>query len=163
MAIALTHNARAIHCMGTSVEDGWRESSRPELWAVGRLQRPADDCPTRASHPNPLLLYPAVHFSAPAMLPQEGGQAVEEMAQLAGIGFGWHRRAKPKAGWEARQRRDFDTALRPQPARLASAVDLVTAQSLGGPHRYWAARIAATRLVRRLSRNKLGTLGWNYD
>ena len=36
--------------MGTSVQDGWRESSRPELWAVCGLQRPTtDDCPTRAS------------------------------------------------------------------------------------------------------------------
>jgi hypothetical protein len=49
--------------MGTSVEDCWRESSRPELWAVW-LQRPVDDRPARAGHPHALPVRPAVQLAA---------------------------------------------------------------------------------------------------
>src|SRR5713101_8395649 len=40
-----------ISRMGTSVEDGWWESSRPELLAVCGLQRSTDDRPARG-HPD---------------------------------------------------------------------------------------------------------------
>jgi hypothetical protein len=70
--------------MGTSVEDGWREFSRPELLMACRLQRPTDNRPTRAGHPDPFLICAAVQLPAPAMLLEEGGQAVEEVAQLIG-------------------------------------------------------------------------------
>lgn len=42
--------------MGTSVTDGWPESSRPELWTACRLRRPTDDRSTRANHPDPFVL-----------------------------------------------------------------------------------------------------------
>jgi hypothetical protein len=38
--------------MGTSVRDGWRESSRPELLAACRLQRAADHRAARTRHPD---------------------------------------------------------------------------------------------------------------
>jgi len=49
------------------------------------LQRAADDCPTRARHPDPYLICPAVQLSAVAVLIKEGDQAGEEVAQLATI------------------------------------------------------------------------------
>jgi len=36
----------------------------------------------------------AVHLPAQAMLLEEGGQVVEELAQLSRIGFVWHRGGK---------------------------------------------------------------------
>ena len=83
--------------MGTSLEDGWRESSRPELLAVCRLQRAADDRPARAGHPNPFLVCSAVQVTAVAVLIKEGDQAGEEVAQLARIGV-WHCEGEPRAG-----------------------------------------------------------------
>jgi hypothetical protein len=55
--------------------------------AVCRLQRAADDRPTAAGYPDPFLVGPTVQLSTSLMLLEEGGQAGEEMAQLARIRF----------------------------------------------------------------------------
>jgi hypothetical protein len=60
-----------------------------KLLAVCRLQRPADDRPARAGHPDPFVLCSAVQLSAVAVLIKEGDQAGEEVAQIAGIRFVW--------------------------------------------------------------------------
>jgi hypothetical protein len=75
--------------MATSTWDGWLKSSRAELLAVCGLQRPADDRPTRAGHPHPFVLSPAIQLSAVAELIKEGRQAGELVAQLATISFVW--------------------------------------------------------------------------
>jgi hypothetical protein len=85
-----------ISLLCTLVKDGWRESNRPELLAVCRLQHPTDDHPARAHHPHPLVISPAIQVPAVAMLLEEGSQAVEEVAQLANIRV--HCGEKPKAG-----------------------------------------------------------------
>jgi hypothetical protein len=71
------------------VEDGWRESSRPELSAVCRGQRPTDDRATRAGHPHSFLICPTVHLPVSAVISEEGNQAGEEIGPLAGIGLAW--------------------------------------------------------------------------
>src|SRR5882724_1363913 len=48
----------------------------PELLAVCRLQRPADDGPTGAGHPDPFLACAAVQLSAPLVLQVEGVQSL---------------------------------------------------------------------------------------
>ena len=65
------------------------KSSKPELWAACGLQGPTEDRPTRAGHPHPFLICPAVQLPAPAVFCEEGGQAFEETTQLAKIGFVW--------------------------------------------------------------------------
>jgi hypothetical protein len=76
--------------MGTSVQDGWRESSRPELWAVCGLQRPTtDDCP----HTSIIQIQSsstAVEIAAPAMLLEEARQDRLRVATAL--------RREPKAG-----------------------------------------------------------------
>ena len=55
--------------------------------AVCRRQRAASDRPARARHPDPFLVRPTVEIATPAVFREERGQALEEMAQLAWIGF----------------------------------------------------------------------------
>ena len=78
-----------IRRMGTPLRTTGGEFSRPELLAVCRLQRPTDDRPTCAGHPDPFVLCPTVQFSTVAMLTKEGDQAGEEVAQLGGTGLLW--------------------------------------------------------------------------
>src|SRR5439155_22803143 len=62
--------ASPIRRMGTSVEDGWRESSRPELLMACGLQRAADDRPARARHPQTRSpSTPPSSLATPPMLP----------------------------------------------------------------------------------------------
>jgi integrase len=56
--------------------------SRPELSAVGGLQRPALDRPTRAGHPDPFLVRPAVEVAASPVFFQESSQACKDLADL---------------------------------------------------------------------------------
>jgi hypothetical protein len=58
--------------MDTSVEDGWRESSRPELLAACRLQRAADRRAARTRHPDAVAVDGGVEVAATAMLLEEG-------------------------------------------------------------------------------------------
>ena len=51
------------------------------------FQSPADDRPTRADHPDPFVLCPAVQLPAGAVLIEESDEAGEHVAQLAGTEF----------------------------------------------------------------------------
>src|SRR5258706_13476098 len=50
------------------------KSSRPELLAACRLQRPTDDGPARAGHPDPFLICPAIPVLHSSGLIKERGQ-----------------------------------------------------------------------------------------
>jgi hypothetical protein len=64
--------------MGTSVEDGFRESSRPELWAVCGFQRPIDHRAARTRHPDTIAIDAAVEIAAVLVLLEEDLERVEE-------------------------------------------------------------------------------------
>jgi hypothetical protein len=67
--------------MGTSVEDGWRESSRPALLAACRLQRSADRRAARTRHPDAIVLDIGVEFTAAAMFLEEGVEVGERVTR----------------------------------------------------------------------------------
>ena len=56
-------------------------------WSARGFQSPADDRPTRADHPDPFVLCPAVQLPAGAVLIEESDEAGEHVAQLAGTEF----------------------------------------------------------------------------
>ena len=91
-SIAIGLATRAVTCGAESAASGPRtpavtswESGRPELLTACGLQRPADDRPTRAGHPDPFLICRAAQLSAIAVLIKEGDQAGEEVTQLGGV------------------------------------------------------------------------------
>jgi hypothetical protein len=59
------------------MEDGWRESSRPELLAVYRLQRAADRRAARTRHPDAVAFDGGVEVAAAAMFLEEGVEVSE--------------------------------------------------------------------------------------
>ncbi len=73
--------------MGTSIDATGGSLTDPERYFSyeSGLQRPADDRPTRAGHPDPFLIYRAAQLSAIAVLIKEGDQASEEVTQLGGV------------------------------------------------------------------------------
>ena len=95
-SIAIGLATRAVTCGAESAASGPRspavtswESGRPELLTACGLQRPADDRPTRAGHPDPFLICPAIPVLHSSGLIKERGQACKDLAQLVRIGFVW--------------------------------------------------------------------------
>ena len=75
------------------------EQDGPELLAVCGLHRPADDRPTRAGHPHPFLVCPAVQLTAVAVLIKEATKLARSWLSSPGSGsFGDDIAEEPKAG-----------------------------------------------------------------